>query len=149
MSQPLMKRLLDEGYPITEIAHHESDLYVYVTPLTTKIVNEYCRENGFTRDWHCPIFKDAITGKPMYDCAFQYMKELMMAVDATFVSVWDDGIEITSDCQVNMETKEVFNIKRQDVDGLDDLIEETVVISGKSYPVAQKDEYEGMGFWYE
>lgn len=72
MADTLMQRLLDAGYPREQMFHHCSDLYVYVTPLTTKIVNNWCKEQGFLRSWHCPIFKDQITGKPMYDCAFQY-----------------------------------------------------------------------------
>lgn len=68
----LMQRLLDAGYPLEEMDHHESNLYVYVTPLTTRIVEDWCKENGYDRTWHCPIFKDNITGKPMYDCVFQY-----------------------------------------------------------------------------
>ena len=72
MATTLMQRLLDAGYPREQMFHHLSDLYVYVTPLTTKIVNNWCKEQGFLRSWHCPIFKDQITGKPMYDCAFQY-----------------------------------------------------------------------------
>ncbi len=71
----LMQRLLDAGYPKEEMDHHESDLYVYVTPLTTKIISEWCEENGYRMSWHCPTFKDQITGRQMYDCAFQYYKE--------------------------------------------------------------------------
>lgn len=71
----LMRRLLDAGYPREEMDHHESDLYVYVTPLTTKIISEWCNENGHRMSWHCPTFKDQITGRQMYDCAFQYYKE--------------------------------------------------------------------------
>lgn len=70
----LMVRLLEAGYPESEMDHHESDLYVYVTPLTTKVIEEWCKENGFSKNWHCPIFTDQITGKKMYDCAFQYYK---------------------------------------------------------------------------
>lgn len=70
--QPLMLRLLEAGYPRTEMYHHESDLYVYVTPVTSAVIRDWCREHGYSRTWHCPIFQDQITGKPMYDCAFQY-----------------------------------------------------------------------------
>lgn len=73
----IMKRLLDAGYPKEDMYHHNSDLYVYVTPLTERIVNEYCKENGYSRTWHCPIFKDQVTGRPMYDCAFQYVPGLL------------------------------------------------------------------------
>jgi len=78
LNPSLMSRLLKAGYPREEMDSHESDLYVYVTPLTTKVINEWCKENGFARTWHCPIFRDQITGKPMYDCAFcfdDYWKE--------------------------------------------------------------------------
>lgn len=70
----LMERLLEAGYPESEMDHHESDLYVYVTPLTTKVIDEWCKENGFSKNWHCPTFTDQITGKKMYDCAFMYYK---------------------------------------------------------------------------
>ena len=72
----LMRRLLDDGYPKDEMDHYESDLYVYVTPLTTRVINEWCEENCYRRSWHCPMFKDQITGRPMYDCAFQYHEEV-------------------------------------------------------------------------
>ena len=65
--QPLMLRLLEAGYPRTEMYHHESDLYVYVTPVTSAVIRDWCREHGYSRTWHCPIFQDQITGKPMYD----------------------------------------------------------------------------------
>lgn len=68
----LMQRLLDAGYPLEEMDHHESDLYVYVTPLTTKIIEQWCREHAYDRTWHCPTFYDQTTGRMMYDCAFQY-----------------------------------------------------------------------------
>ncbi len=68
----LMERLLAAGYPRDQMLSHESDLYVFVTPLTTQIVEVWCKENGYSRTWHCPKFKDQVTGKPMYDCHFQY-----------------------------------------------------------------------------
>ena len=75
MQKTLMEMLIDAGYPKEEMDHHESDLYVYVTPLTTRVIDEYCKANGFNKNWHCPTFKDQITGKMMYDCAFQYYKQ--------------------------------------------------------------------------
>lgn len=67
-----MQRLLDAGYPESDCFHHGSDLYVFVTPLTTAVIESWCKEHGFDMDWHCPKFKDQITGKTMYDCAFSY-----------------------------------------------------------------------------
>ncbi len=71
--RPLMKLLLEAGYPAEEMDHHESDLYVYVTPLTTRVVESWCKAHGYSPDWHCPTFRDQITGRLMYDIAFQYI----------------------------------------------------------------------------
>lgn len=71
-NKSLLQRLINAGYPKEDIHHYNSDLYIYVTPLTTKIVDEWCKDNGFRKSWHCPIFIDQITGKKMYDCAFCY-----------------------------------------------------------------------------
>lgn len=70
--QTLKERLIEAGYPESEMGHWYSDLYVYVTPLTTKVIEEWCNEHGYSRSWHCPIFKDQITGRAMYDCAFNW-----------------------------------------------------------------------------
>ena len=75
MLKTLMEMLIEAGYPKEEMDHHESDLYVYVTPLTTRVIDEWCKANGFNKNWFCPTFKDQITGKMMYDCAFQYYKQ--------------------------------------------------------------------------
>ena len=69
---PLMQRLLDAGYPAEEMDHHESDLYVYVTPLTAKVIEQWCQEHEYDRTWHCPTFYDQLSGRLMYDCVFQY-----------------------------------------------------------------------------
>ena len=74
----LMQMLIDAGYPKAEMDHHDSDLYVYVTPLTTKVINEWCKKHEYRRAWTCPIFKDQITGRAMYDCAFCYVDENYM-----------------------------------------------------------------------
>lgn len=72
----LLKRLLEAGYPEKDVFHHGSDLYVFVTPITKRVVEEWCKEHGYSRSWNCPIFKDQVTGKAMYDCAFQYYGEV-------------------------------------------------------------------------
>lgn len=68
----LLERLLGAGYPKEQVYHYHSDLYVFVTPLTTKIIREWCNEFGHDMNWNFPIFTDNVTGKKMYDCAFQY-----------------------------------------------------------------------------
>lgn len=66
--------LIGAGYPKEEMYHpsYGSDLYVYVIPLTTKVIEEWCKIHNYRMAWHCPTFKDQITGKMMYDCAFQW-----------------------------------------------------------------------------
>lgn len=79
-NKPLMERLLEAGYPPEAIDHYYYDLYVYVTPLTTKVITEWADENGYDsnlRDgWFVQTFKDQITGRKMYDILFQYIPSL-------------------------------------------------------------------------
>lgn len=70
----LKEMLIEVGYPESEMYHHCSDLYIYVTPLTTKVIMEWCAKYNYCMSWHCPMFKDQITGGMMYDCAFQWYK---------------------------------------------------------------------------
>ena len=77
-TKALLQRLIEAGYPKEDIHHHDSDLYVYVTPLTTRILEEWCEANGWNykmvkqRSWVFDVFTDNITGRKMYDIAFQY-----------------------------------------------------------------------------
>lgn len=79
-NKSLMERLLEAGYPPEDIDHHYSDLYVYVTPLTTKVITEWADENGYDNNLcdgvFVKTFKDQITGRKMYDIAFQYIPSL-------------------------------------------------------------------------
>ena len=79
-SKTLMERLLEADYPLEDIDHHCSDLYVYVTPLTTKVIIEWADENGYDSNLRDGVFvqtfKDQITGRKMYDIAFQYIPSL-------------------------------------------------------------------------
>lgn len=68
----LMEKLVEAGYPREEMYHHCSDLYVFATPLTQRVINEWFKEQGYARDLFVSTFKDQITGKTMYDVAFQY-----------------------------------------------------------------------------
>ena len=74
MQKTLMEMLIEAGYPKEEMYHpsYGSNLYVYVTPLTTKVIEEWCKAHDYRMAWHCPTFKDQITSKMMYDCAFQW-----------------------------------------------------------------------------
>ena len=74
-----------------------------------------------------------------------------MIKNGTFTSVWDGGYEVTTNCKINMETKEVFDIEIAYVDGLEILEKEYVVIDGEEYPVFQLSDIteEDNEFWYE
>ena len=40
----LMEKLEAAGYPREEMYHHESDLYVFLTPLTKRVIDEWFKE---------------------------------------------------------------------------------------------------------
>ena len=79
-NKSLMERLLEAGYPPEDIHHHYYDLYVYVAPLTTKVIMEWADENGYDSNLRDGVFvqtfKDQITGRKMYDIVFQYIPSL-------------------------------------------------------------------------
>ena len=78
MSKTLIDMLVEAGYPKEDIHHHESDLYVFVTPLTTKVLKDWCEQNGWNtglvrnKSFLFDTFTDNVTGQKMYDIAFQY-----------------------------------------------------------------------------
>lgn len=70
-----------------------------------------------------------------------------MIKNATFTSVWDGGYEVITNCKVNMETKEVFDIEIAEAnDALDVLETEFVTIDGIDYDVSNNGTTE---YWYE
>lgn len=78
-NKSLMERLLDEGYPPEGIDHYYYDLYVYVTPLTTRVLKAWMKDNNYTDNLYrffIQKFRDQITGRMMYDIAFQYIPSL-------------------------------------------------------------------------
>ena len=72
VEKTLMQELLDAGYPKDDMFSYESDLYIYVTPLTSRIVEDYYRSRDMNRKHHAPIFTSEVDGRQMYDCYFQY-----------------------------------------------------------------------------
>lgn len=76
-------------------------------------------------------------------------------INAEFTSVWDGGLAVTTNCKVNMVTKEVFDIEvsAETADMVNELDEEYVTINGENYPVIS-DEYlesdpeEEGSYWY-
>ena len=79
-SKTLMERLLEAGYPPEDIHHHYYDLYIYVTPLTTKVIAEWANDYGYNDNLRDGLFvqkfRDQITGRMMYDIFFQYIPSL-------------------------------------------------------------------------
>lgn len=71
----LVEKIISVGYPREKIYHHYSDLYVYATPVTTKAIREWFEDRQLKQELFVSKFKDNITGKPMYDIAFQYQEE--------------------------------------------------------------------------
>ena len=77
-----------------------------------------------------------------------------MIKNAKFTSVWDGGYEVTTDCKVNMETREVFDIEvnnDDNIEGLNSLDYEYITIDGEEFDVLNKD-LDDVGetdFWYE
>lgn len=72
MRKSLMQTLEDAGYPREQMFNHYSDLYVFITPLTQRVVDEWFKDGGMNMKVFVETFNDQITGKPMYDIAFQY-----------------------------------------------------------------------------
>ena len=78
-NKSLMERLLEAGYPPEDIDHHSYDLYVYITPLTTGIIKAWMKDNNYTDNLNGFLiqkFRDQITGRMIYDIAFQYIPSL-------------------------------------------------------------------------
>lgn len=77
-NKSLKSMLIEAGYPEKDMFHYGSDLYVYVTPLTTRIFEEWCDIKGYDKssimknEFLFDIFIDKVTGRMMYDIAFQW-----------------------------------------------------------------------------
>lgn len=71
---------------------------------------------------------------------------------AIYTSVWDKGIKITTNCKVNMETKEVFDIEisdEDDIESLDILRSEYITIDGINYNVGNAEKgVSETDYWY-
>ena len=78
--KPLMQMLIEAGYPKEQMFYHYSDLYVFATPLTWRVISKWMDNNGFHYDllnsFLFDTFIDNITGRRMYDIAFQYIEEV-------------------------------------------------------------------------
>lgn len=100
----------------------------YVTTSTVKSVKE--NDNSLVIETNNTIY------------TFQAVKQ------ADFTSVLDGGVAVTTNCKVNMATKEVFDIEVSEgtADMVNNLDEEYVTIDGEQFPVSN-EKTEG-GYWY-
>ena len=65
------------------------------------------------------------------------MDEIKNIKNALLTSIWDGGYEITSNCKVNLETKEIYDIDLINMEGLSIFEGEYVTIEGTEYSVSQ------------
>ena len=68
--------------------------------------------------------------------------------DVPYCTVWDGDILIESTADVDLDTREVFNIKTVDVEGLDICEREYIILNDEEHDVFEEDEVEEPGdFW--
>lgn len=72
MGITLMEALEKAGYPREQIFNHCSDLYVFITPITRRVVDKWFKDERLNKSLFVKTFSDQITGRPMFDIAFQY-----------------------------------------------------------------------------
>ena len=76
-----------------------------------------------------------------------------MKVNGYYISEWDNGVEIVSEAEINLDTKEViigkhlYNYNFDNMD-LEILNKEYVTIYGIEYPCCQKDNIKENEYWY-
>lgn len=78
-----------------------------------------------------------------------------MIKNATFTSVWDGGYEITTNCKVDMETHQVFDIEVSvgTECSVNELDYEYITLDGEEHIVYNAEDgtdgLEDTDFWYE
>ena len=68
----VIEALEEAGDPREQMFTNCSDLYVFITPLTKRVVDKWFKDEGLEKSLFVSTFRDQITGKEMYDIAFQY-----------------------------------------------------------------------------
>ena len=68
----LKERLIAAGYPVEDMFHWQTDLYVYKNELTTRVIQEWCRENNWEYSIFVQEFDDNVTGRRMYEIYFSW-----------------------------------------------------------------------------
>lgn len=112
----------------------EYDMPLWFIKTMTRVMIRYSDTRwgipgGYTdEEWQAVVDK-------MIEC----LKNMRASVkDAKFVTVWSGDVTITTDCKVDTETNEVFDIECVDVD-VDILLNEYIVLDGKERLVFDRD----------
>lgn len=110
---------------------------------------------GYTEPTHFVDPHYEVLGKSLdlhhmvFAAAFRPGVELIQP--AAFVSIWDGGFDVQTECKINLLTREVFDIQKVDVrDEVITLDEEYILWNGERFPVYSKAERETENsFWYD
>lgn len=107
----------------------------------------------------CPVCAEMTPPEYCPNCGEHLSKQSDAAADnkskycinAEFTSVWDGGTAITTDCKVNLLSREIYDIRVSDdtADLVNELDEEYIVIDGERFPACQKGDAEHGNFWYD
>lgn len=71
----LQKRLIEAGYPKEEMFHHETDLYIYATPLTKKVVDKWCKKKALIENGIVLYLKTKLLVDQCMTVLFSMIKE--------------------------------------------------------------------------
>ena len=140
---------------VCPLCHLKSSIFVSVPDEDRMQMNrgeaiEKARGAGLEVLNDCPesLLRDAIETVVKALFERKLPEEMAVIKNCKFSSVWDDGIEIITNCRVNTDTKEVFDIDAVDTNGLEALYGEYVIIDGKGFPVSRRSEG-CTEYWYE
>ena len=103
----------------------------------------------YTNHHKLNTYSDFVLGTEAKIISKEYMGENI--INATFVSVWDGGTAIETECKINTITREVFDIIPVEAD-VDTFERQYVVIDGQEYDVIcvdGADEVEESEYWFK
>lgn len=94
-------------------------------------------------------YSDFVLGTEAKIISKEYVGENI--INATFVSVWDGGTAIETECKINTITREVFDIIPVEAD-VDVLERQYVIIDGQEYDIVRVDGADEVGeseYWFK
>ena len=72
-----------------------------------------------------------------------------MIIKAKFISIWDDDDEIITNCPVNTDTLEVFDIEQSEEESEGICTGQYVLLGDTRHEVFERGEAEDGEYWYE